>query len=214
MSVNLTKAQIDEFLYQFNSFQDIDLDKNGCITKDELQQSMHKKGVKLPAEELEAMFKMADTNGDGKISLEEFLKVVARAVEQDEIEEKEVNASAKEAPAKDVLAKEAKVKRTSAKEAPAKGASAKEAPTKEAPTMEQWMNWPAQLWHLMEFQEFDWNKIGYITKDELKQGLLKMGKDVSEEVVDELIKMADKDGDGKINIDKFLKAVADEVPAN
>ena len=101
MSVNLTKAEIDEFLYQFNSFQDIDLDKNGCITKDELQQSMHKKGVKLPAEELEAMFKMADTNGDDKVNLEEFLKAVARAVEQEavagEIEEKEVNVPSKKA---------------------------------------------------------------------------------------------------------------------
>ena len=60
-----------------------------------------------------------------------------------------------------------------------------------------------------QFLEMDLDTSGYITKDELKQGLLKKGKDVSEEVVDELIKMADKDADGKINIDEFLKAVAE-----
>ena len=37
----------------------------------------------------------------------------------------------------------------------------------------------------------------------------KKEKYVSDEVINELIKMADKDGDGKINIDEFLKAVAE-----
>ena len=60
-----------------------------------------------------------------------------------------------------------------------------------------------------QFQELDLDNSGFVTRDELKKALLKKRKDVPEEVVDEIIKMADKDGDGKIDIDEFLKVVAE-----
>ena len=53
----------------------------------------------------------------------------------------------------------------------------------------------------------DLDNSGFVTRDELKKALLKKRKDVPEEVVDEIIKMADKDGDGKIDIGELLKYI-------
>ena len=53
----------------------------------------------------------------------------------------------------------------------------------------------------------DLDNSGFVTRDGLKQALLKKRKDVPEEVVDEIIKMADKDGNGKIDIGELLKYI-------
>ena len=52
----------------------------------------------------------------------------------------------------------------------------------------------------------DANKDGVVTKDELKTLLKGLGEDVSDEVVDEMINIADENGDGKVQFDEFVKA--------
>ena len=44
----------------------------------------------------------------------------------------------------------------------------------------------------------DANKDGVVTKEELTTLLKGLGEDVTDEVIDEMIKIADENGDGKI----------------
>jgi Ca2+-binding EF-hand superfamily protein len=55
-----------------------------------------------------------------------------------------------------------------------------------------------------EFASFDTNKDGFLTPQELKAGVAKLG-DVSDADVEAAIKEADKDGDGRINFSEFAK---------
>ena len=60
------------------------------------------------------------------------------------------------------------------------------------------------------FAVMDANKDGVVTKDELKTLLKGLGEDVTDEVVDEMIKIADENGDGKIQFEEFVKAATSE----
>ena len=60
------------------------------------------------------------------------------------------------------------------------------------------------------FEVMDANKDGVVTKDELKTLLKGLGEDVTDDVVDEMIKIADENGDGKIQFDEFVKAATAE----
>lgn len=51
------------------------------------------------------------------------------------------------------------------------------------------------------FQVFDLNGDGFISRDELQKVLTKMGEKLTDKEVDEMMKKADKNGDGKIDYD-------------
>ena len=52
----------------------------------------------------------------------------------------------------------------------------------------------------------DANGDGYVTKDELKAMLSSLGEPVEDSVVDEMMAVADVNGDGKVDFDEFVKA--------
>ncbi|RCH96684.1 hypothetical protein CU098_002856, partial [Rhizopus stolonifer] len=54
------------------AFKVFDADGNGVIDREELHKVMSSLNETLTEEELDAMIKEADSNGDGKISFEEF----------------------------------------------------------------------------------------------------------------------------------------------
>jgi calmodulin len=54
------------------AFAVFDVDKDGFITKGELRQIMNRLGENLTDEQLDAMIKEADKDGDGKVNAEEF----------------------------------------------------------------------------------------------------------------------------------------------
>ena len=56
------------------------------------------------------------------------------------------------------------------------------------------------------FTVLDENKDGVISKDELAKLLGGLGEDVTDDVVTEMMNLADTDGDGKVNFDEFCKA--------
>ena len=60
-------------------FRMFDRDGNGFITAAELAHSMAKLGHALTAEELTGMIKEADTDGDGRISFQEFSQAITSA---------------------------------------------------------------------------------------------------------------------------------------
>ncbi len=56
------------------------------------------------------------------------------------------------------------------------------------------------------FDVMDANKDGEVTKEELKNLLKGLGEDVTDEVVDEMIAIADTNNDGKVQFEEFCNA--------
>ena len=56
------------------------------------------------------------------------------------------------------------------------------------------------------FDVMDANKDGVVTKEELKNLLKGLGEDVTDEVVDEMIAIADTNNDGKVQFEEFCVA--------
>ena len=59
------------------------------------------------------------------------------------------------------------------------------------------------------FSVMDANGDGVVTKDELRTLLKGLGEEVTDEVVDEMIAIADENGDGKVDFEEFVKAASD-----
>ena len=56
------------------------------------------------------------------------------------------------------------------------------------------------------FDVMDANKDGVVTKEELKSLLKGLGEEVTDEVVDEMISVADTNHDGKVDFEEFCAA--------
>ena len=50
---------------------------------------------------------------------------------------------------------------------------------------------------------------GQVTKEELKALLSTLGESVDDAVIDEMIKIADVNGDGKVDFNEFVKAATE-----
>ena len=59
-----------------NAFRVLDKDCNGYITPRELREWVYKLGEKLTQKEANDLVKEADANGDGKISIDEFVALM------------------------------------------------------------------------------------------------------------------------------------------
>ncbi|XP_066267147.1 uncharacterized protein [Branchiostoma lanceolatum] len=60
------------------------------------------------------------------------------------------------------------------------------------------------------FKTFDKDGSGFITKDEIRQGMKEMGEKLTDEGVEDIMKDCDTDGDGKINYEEFVKGFANQ----
>ena len=58
-----------------SAFKKFDTDNNGYITSKELGEILDRLGRHVSRRDVEAMIKTMDTNGDGKLSFEEFCKL-------------------------------------------------------------------------------------------------------------------------------------------
>jgi len=66
------------------AFNVFDKDGNGTISEDELRQVMHNLGEKLTDEDIKAMMREADTDGDGEVNFEEFVQMMSFSFATDE----------------------------------------------------------------------------------------------------------------------------------
>ena len=58
------------------------------------------------------------------------------------------------------------------------------------------------------FQAMDSNGDGFVSKDELKSMLSSLGEPVDDAVIDEMIAVADTNGDGKVDFNEFVAAAS------
>ena len=75
MANQLSDAEIAEMKEAFSVF---DRNGNGFICAAELRQVMETMGEKLTDAEVDEMINEADTNGDGQIDYEEFLRMMSK----------------------------------------------------------------------------------------------------------------------------------------
>ncbi|CAG9827654.1 unnamed protein product [Diabrotica balteata] len=55
------------------------------------------------------------------------------------------------------------------------------------------------------FKLFDENGKGFITVDDLKKVIMELDEDLTDEEILEMIDEADRDSDGEVNLDDFLR---------
>ena len=60
------------------AFRTLDKDGNGYITVRELKEVMSKLGEKLTTKEVEELVYESDTNGDGRIDIDEFVQMMMK----------------------------------------------------------------------------------------------------------------------------------------
>eukprot|EP00413_Alexandrium_margalefii_P043912 CAMPEP_0204590260 /NCGR_PEP_ID=MMETSP0661-20131031/49688_1 /ASSEMBLY_ACC=CAM_ASM_000606 /TAXON_ID=109239 /ORGANISM="Alexandrium margalefi, Strain AMGDE01CS-322" /LENGTH=153 /DNA_ID=CAMNT_0051600275 /DNA_START=45 /DNA_END=506 /DNA_ORIENTATION=- len=72
-----TKLQeVDSQEEMREAFTVFDRDKSGSVTANELKHVMNSLGEQVSTEEVEAMIREADADGDGKLSFEDFLQFI------------------------------------------------------------------------------------------------------------------------------------------
>ena len=58
------------------AFDEFDADKSKQISKGELEKAIRKVDSSVPAADMDKMFEFADKDGDGKVSFDEFKKIM------------------------------------------------------------------------------------------------------------------------------------------
>ncbi|KAJ3270306.1 calmodulin-like 3 [Terramyces sp. JEL0728] len=71
----LSKEECDYYIEAFCAF---DLDSNGSISENELQAAMEGIGMDITLEQSKLMIKEVDQDGNGDVSIEEFIKIMVR----------------------------------------------------------------------------------------------------------------------------------------
>lgn len=145
----LTRQQVREFKESFAIF---DKDGGGSITSDELGDVMRSLGQKPTLQEVEAMVKEIDADGNGEIDFPEFLTMMLR----------KMNEGNPEAELREV------------------------------------------------FSTFDKSGEGVITRDELRAAMSLVGEKLTNDEVDDIIRLADVSGDGAIDYDEFIRFILND----
>jgi len=69
------KGKIDE-THAMESFKKFDKDSSGLVDRGEMRRLLRMKGIEYAEDEFESLFTYYDTNGDGKLAFDEFVKVL------------------------------------------------------------------------------------------------------------------------------------------
>eukprot|EP01083_Nonionella_stella_P227837 807999_1 len=140
--IDLTQQQKEEFKQAFELF---DLNKNGKITHKELKKIMQGLGQNPTEVEIDELVKEIDADGDGTIDFNEFLAMLTRKANTNQMEDDIQKA----------------------------------------------------------FKVFDKGNRGKIGINELREIMLGLGEDLSDEQLNIMIKEIDSDGDGYVTYEDF-----------
>ena len=84
-STSFTRLELAEVSKTFDT---LDLDHSGTITREEFQDMLRKLGAKTSEEEIQQILSSLDSDNDGEVSREEFLNWYTRSIESEEIDPK------------------------------------------------------------------------------------------------------------------------------
>jgi Ca2+-binding EF-hand superfamily protein len=73
--MNRSNNNMDEFTMR-NMFRNFDIDNNGVLTELELSGLASKLGLEIDGNELQAVFKRIDTNNNGELEFDEFVRLM------------------------------------------------------------------------------------------------------------------------------------------
>lgn len=202
-------SQFGELRQAFRAF---DTDASGFISVEEAESTLSTLELGLPKRIVSRIIDIADYDGDGDISFAEFCRVLTaddiiymkdslsagtggnHAVVDTRLKERVERAGPK------VLAEKNGVKVTD-----------KDVRTALFQIKERLMNKYKRL--DTAFKAIDADRSGYLTRDELRFALMMLNLDViSKEVLDVILDMVDKDGDGQVNHYEFVTVLTAKDP--
>ncbi|CAI9116576.1 OLC1v1017762C1 [Oldenlandia corymbosa var. corymbosa] len=180
------------------AFKVLDKDQKGFITATDLGYVMTNLGEKISDEEIDGMASVADSDGDGEISYEDFVRMIAeRTGEEEEFEAKN---GAREASSKIV---------SISNKLDAEGNGNVEFPEflnlmamKEAADSEEGLK--------EAFKVFDKDQNGFVSEAE-RRVMTNLGEKMTDEEVDEMLSAADMNGEGEINYEEFARMMVMET---
>ncbi|CAI7769262.1 unnamed protein product [Closterium sp. NIES-53] len=170
-------APIDEFSFIFDL---MDRDRDGRISATELASVLESLGEERVEETVQAMMSQADTDGDGYVDFDEFIRVSSHS---------SWTSSLFEASPKSTLSASLASDCESAAEAFCRGS--------DGPSIDDLA---------AAFELFDRNKDGFITAEELSEvmGGIWEDEDMSLEECERMIRSVDLDGDGRLCFSEFV----------
>merc|ERR1712106_612748 len=169
------------------AFSKIDIDGDGLISKREMSSAVIG-GSKLCKTEVDAIFKLGDSNNDGEIDMEEFLAVM-------------VPSSGFSQTSVCVQSSSSSFSQTTMTKSSSSFTS-----TSSTSFCSVGMTFGSVSDAKAAFQRFDINGDGVMDKGEMKQIMNSAsGKKVSDGEVDALFKKGDLDGDGEIDMHEFIR---------
>nr|XP_037276735.1 calmodulin-beta-like [Rhipicephalus microplus] len=219
------------------AFKVFDSDGNGFITADKLRHVMTTLGEKLTDEEVDAMIREADMDGDGQVNYEEFVALITTVEKEEQALRKIIKMS--DSLSDDTIAELREAfalfdknsnGAISTKELGnvmrALGQNPTEAELKDMIAEvdtdgDGTVDFPEFLALMTKkgrsadteeeireaFKVFDRDGNGFITAAELRHVMTTLGEKLTEEEVDAMIREADTDGDGQINYEEFVALI-------
>ncbi|CAI7830190.1 unnamed protein product [Closterium sp. NIES-54] len=178
-------APIDEFSFIFDL---MDRDRDGRISATELASVLESLGEERVEETVQAMMSQADTDGDGYVDFDEFIRVSSHS---------SWTSSLFEASPKSTLSASLASDCESAAEAFCRGS--------DGPSIDDLA---------AAFELFDRNKDGFITAEELSEvmGGIWEDEDMSLEECERMIRSVDLDGDGRLCFSEFVDMMLARPP--
>ena len=175
------------------AFKKIDINGDGLISRNEMATASFHGDVKLSSVEVDAIFKLGDTNNDGEIDLAEFLAVMVPSAGVSRISTVAISSSSQFS---------SSFQSTTFSSSSFSSSSSFQSSS----VCSVGLTFGSVHDCKMAFRRFDTNGDGAIDKEEMKQMMSSAsGKAVSSSEVDQLFKKGDLDGDGQIDMQEFVK---------
>ncbi|GMH85122.1 hypothetical protein TL16_g10130 [Triparma laevis f. inornata] len=184
-----------EFSGVSEAFMAIDIHREGYITKDELRNVLENFAFKMSKQQFDALMNVMDTNHDGKISYDEFMRQVKYCddleAEEEEIKRLEEMQNFDKTPAAQRRLKQMKNR------------------TKKVTSYEFLMEKIFENSGSIHeaFKKMDKDRSGALSASELKQVLDSYAYKVPDEVFANMLGLFDADGDGEISYHEFMAQV-------
>eukprot|EP00092_Neocalanus_flemingeri_P000651 GFUD01000693.1.p1 GENE.GFUD01000693.1~~GFUD01000693.1.p1 ORF type:complete len:3364 (-),score=1087.83 GFUD01000693.1:1093-10800(-) len=167
------------------AFKQIDIDGDGLLSKKEMSSAIIG-GTKLSKTEVDAIFKLGDSNNDGEIDIEEFLAVM---VPSSGFSQTSVSVQSSSSSFSQTTVTKSSFTSVSSTSFCSVG-----------------MTFGSVSDAKAAFQRFDINGDGVMDKEEMKQMMTSAsGKKVSDGEVNALFQKGDLDGDGEVDMHEFIR---------